>query len=189
MNSVNGIIPPFLLPRWTWNGIPPKHQTAAARSFLSTSSPNHCRFLSTIRRKSVFASGPFLAPSSATPSGHIASDHPDSSFSSFRKSYWRTYSASSSSSLVIPLLLLPLTRSTLTFASTFKNKTQSMRRQPFSTTPLLWRDHHFDTLKCVQRLKAEGFSEEQAKAMMLVLSDVIEESIQNLTRTMVLREG
>lgn len=56
-------------------------------------------------------------------------------------------------------------------------------------TPLLLRDHHFDTLKCVQRLKAEGFSEEQAKAMMLVLSDVIEESIQNLTRTMVLREG
>lgn len=189
MNSVNGVIPPFLLPRLTWNGILPKHQTAAARSFLSTSSPHHCRFLSTIRRKSLFASGPFLAPSSATPSGHIVSDHPDSSF---RKSYWRTYSASSSSSLVIPLLLLlppPLTRSTLTFATTFKNKTQSMRRRPFSTTPLLWRDHHFDTLKCVQRLKAEGFSEEQAKAMMLVLSDVIEESIQNLTRTMVLREG
>lgn len=62
-------------------------------------------------------------------------------------------------------------------------------RRSFSTTPLLLRDHHFDTLKCVQRLKAEGFSEEQAKAMMLVLSDVIEESIQNLTRTMVLREG
>ena len=51
------------------------------------------------------------------------------------------------------------------------------------------RDHHFDTLKFVQRLKDEGFSEEQSKAMMLVLSDVIEESIQNLTRTMVLREG
>ena len=41
----------------------------------------------------------------------------------------------------------------------------------------------------MQRLKDEGFSEEQSKAMMLVLSDVIEESIQNLTRTMVLREG
>lgn len=59
----------------------------------------------------------------------------------------------------------------------------------FSTTPTLSRDHHFDTLKFVQRLKDEGFSEEQSKAMMLVLSDVIEESIQNLTRTMVLREG
>lgn len=61
--------------------------------------------------------------------------------------------------------------------------------QYFSTTPTLSRDHHFDTLKFVQRLKDEGFSEEQSKAMMLVLSDVIEESIQNLTRTMVLREG
>lgn len=59
----------------------------------------------------------------------------------------------------------------------------------FSMTHVLLRDHHFDTLKFVQRLKDEGFSEEQSKAMMLVLSDVIEESIQNLTRTMVLREG
>lgn len=59
----------------------------------------------------------------------------------------------------------------------------------FSTTQTRPRDHHFDTLKFVQRLKDEGFSEEQSKAMMLVLSDVIEESIQNLTRTMVLREG
>ncbi|KAL8791303.1 MAG: hypothetical protein Q9195_005992 [Heterodermia aff. obscurata] len=58
----------------------------------------------------------------------------------------------------------------------------------FSTSQSLARDHHFDTLKFVQRLKDEGFSEEQSKAMMLVLSDVIEESIQNLTRTMVLRE-
>ena len=62
-------------------------------------------------------------------------------------------------------------------------------RRRFSTTPSMSRDHHFDTLKFVQRLKDEGFSEEQSKAMMLVLSDVIEESIQNLTRTMVLREG
>lgn len=59
----------------------------------------------------------------------------------------------------------------------------------FSTAPRWGRDHHFDTLKVVQRLKDEGFSEEQSRAMMLVLSDVIEESIQNLTRTMVLRAG
>jgi hypothetical protein len=61
------------------------------------------------------------------------------------------------------------------------------RRMFHSSKPLL-RDHHFDTLKFVQKLKDEGFSEEQATAMMRVLSDVIEESIQNLTRTMVLRE-
>ncbi|EON64954.1 hypothetical protein W97_04189 [Coniosporium apollinis CBS 100218] len=62
-------------------------------------------------------------------------------------------------------------------------------RRPFSATAHLSRDHHFDTLKFVQRLQDEGFNEEQTKAMMKVLSDVIEESIQNLTRTMVLREN
>ncbi|PWW76151.1 DUF1640-domain-containing protein [Tuber magnatum] len=50
------------------------------------------------------------------------------------------------------------------------------------------RDHHFDTLKFVQRLQEEGFSEEQSVALMRAMSDVIEESIQNLTRTMVLKE-
>ncbi|PGH34396.1 E3 ubiquitin-protein ligase SHPRH [[Emmonsia] crescens] len=61
-------------------------------------------------------------------------------------------------------------------------------RRAFHSTPANRRDHHFDTLKIVQRLKGEGFSEEQAVALMRVLNDVIEESIQNLTRTMVLRE-
>jgi hypothetical protein len=37
------------------------------------------------------------------------------------------------------------------------------------------RDHHFDTLKFVQRLKDEGFTEEQSVAVMKVLADVIEE--------------
>lgn len=67
--------------------------------------------------------------------------------------------------------------------------TVASQKALFSTAPHWGRDHHFDTLKVVQRLKDEGFSEEQSRAMMLVLSDVIEESIQNLTRTMVLREG
>ncbi|KAI4787733.1 DUF1640-domain-containing protein [Aureobasidium sp. EXF-8845] len=62
------------------------------------------------------------------------------------------------------------------------------QRRPFSATTQRKRDHHFDTLKFVQRLQDEGFTEEQAVAMMKVLSDVVEESIQNLTRTMVLRE-
>ncbi|KAK0667348.1 hypothetical protein QBC41DRAFT_324264, partial [Cercophora samala] len=60
--------------------------------------------------------------------------------------------------------------------------------RPFSSTPSRQRDHHFDTLRFVQRLQEEGFTEEQAVAMMKVLNDVIEESIQNLTRTMVPRE-
>lgn len=62
-------------------------------------------------------------------------------------------------------------------------------KRAFSTSRPHQKDHHFDTLKFVQRLKSEGFSEEQAVAMMRVLNDVIEESIQNLTRTMVLKEG
>lgn len=62
-------------------------------------------------------------------------------------------------------------------------------RRAFHATPVRPRDHHFDTLKFVKRLQAEGFSEEQSVAMMRVLNDIIQESIQNLTRTMVLREG
>ncbi|KAE9381427.1 DUF1640-domain-containing protein [Stipitochalara longipes BDJ] len=64
----------------------------------------------------------------------------------------------------------------------------SVHRRVFHATAHRARDHHFDTLKFVQRLQEEGFTEAQSVAMMKVLSDVIEESIQNLTRTMVLRE-
>jgi hypothetical protein len=62
-------------------------------------------------------------------------------------------------------------------------------QRAFHATPSRPRNHHFDTLRFVKRLQAEGFSEEQAVAMMRVLNDIIQESIQNLTRTMVLREG
>lgn len=53
--------------------------------------------------------------------------------------------------------------------------TELAARRQFSATTRNPRDHHFDTLKFVQRLKDEGFTEEQAEAMMRVLSDVIEE--------------
>ena len=87
-------------------------------------------------------------------------------------------------------------------------------RRSFHASAPRRRDHHFDTLRFVQRLQEEGFTEEQSVAMMKVLNDVIEEryahaytpffplaryhqltptirnpgSIQNLTRTMVPRE-
>jgi hypothetical protein len=48
-------------------------------------------------------------------------------------------------------------------------------KRHFSATTQRNRDHHFDTLKFVQRLQDEGFTEEQAVAMMKVLSDVVEE--------------
>lgn len=53
-------------------------------------------------------------------------------------------------------------------------KQQCIRRD-FHVTGARQRDHHFDTLKFVQRLRDEGFTEEQAAAMMTVLNDVIEE--------------
>jgi hypothetical protein len=49
------------------------------------------------------------------------------------------------------------------------------RSRSFHATAMQLRDHHFDTLKFVQRLKEDGFTEEQSVAMMKVLSDVIEE--------------
>lgn len=48
-------------------------------------------------------------------------------------------------------------------------------RRHFSASAPQQKDHHFDTLKFVQRLKDEGFTEEQAEGMMRILSDVIEE--------------
>ncbi|KAK8088582.1 hypothetical protein PG997_003543 [Apiospora hydei] len=50
----------------------------------------------------------------------------------------------------------------------------ALRRSFHSTAPRM-RDHHFDTLKFVQRLQSEGFTEDQSAAMMKVLNDVIEE--------------
>jgi hypothetical protein len=48
-------------------------------------------------------------------------------------------------------------------------------RHAFHATARRERDHHFDTLKFVQKLQSEGFTEEQSTAMMKVLNDVIEE--------------
>ncbi|KAK5328102.1 Protein fmp32, mitochondrial [Exophiala xenobiotica] len=77
----------------------------------------------------------------------------------------------------------PATKHNGTYATAFH-----VARRTFATTKANKKSHHFDTLKFVGRLKAEGFNETQAVAMMRVLNSVIEESIQNLTRTMVLKE-
>lgn len=60
-------------------------------------------------------------------------------------------------------------------------------RRNFSATAQQSKDHHFDTLKFIQRLKEEGFTDEQAEGMMRVLGDVIEErcgAIHNTCRIM-----
>lgn len=59
------------------------------------------------------------------------------------------------------------------FAAGYASTLEFHRR--FSATAPQAKDHHFDTLKFVQRLKEEGFTDEQAEGMMRVLSDVIEE--------------
>ncbi|RKF62942.1 Protein FMP32, mitochondrial [Golovinomyces cichoracearum] len=78
------------------------------------------------------------------------------------------------------------------YTKLFQERKREWKRVPFlqkfHTSYRRPRDHHFDTLRFVQRLQEEGFTQEQSVAMMKVLSDVIEESIQNLTRTMVMRE-
>lgn len=50
-------------------------------------------------------------------------------------------------------------------------------RRAFSATSSRFRNHHFDTLKFVQKLKDEGFTEDQAVSLMKVLNDVIEERL------------
>lgn len=53
-------------------------------------------------------------------------------------------------------------------------------RRAFHASAPRRRDHHFDTLKFVQRLQGEGFTEEQSVAMMKVLNDVIEERSEEI---------
>ncbi|KAL1900593.1 Protein fmp32, mitochondrial [Sporothrix stenoceras] len=81
----------------------------------------------------------------------------------------------------------PQRRQTVKSAPSF-SPSSLLARRAFHASAARRRDHHFDTLKFVQRLQDDGFTEDQSVAMMKVLNDVIEESIQNLTRTMVLRE-
>ncbi|PGH14855.1 hypothetical protein AJ80_05781 [Polytolypa hystricis UAMH7299] len=103
--------------------------------------------------------------------------------------YLSTASSSSQSPPTTTLNSNPLTSGApIRYNGVYVAAFKPAKRAFFHSTPVSRRDHHFDTLKLVQRLKAEGFSEEQAVSMMRVLNDVIEESIQNLTRTMVLRE-
>lgn len=56
-------------------------------------------------------------------------------------------------------------------------------RRNFSATRSQLKDHHFDTLKFVQRLKEEGFTDEQAEGMMKILGDVIEERFASFHNT------
>ena len=62
------------------------------------------------------------------------------------------------------------------------NQPSHLSIRNFSRTSTRHRDHHFDTLRFVSRLRQEGFTEEQAVSLMKVLSDVIEERYENLEK-------
>lgn len=161
-------IPRFLLPRLTWSTLPAKSPVKPAiKSFqhfpiagtqITTTSRSH-HTISNNTSQSKTRQRRFSAPSSPQAK---------------RRALVASSSAVTSSAPI---------RHNGVYATTFKQA-----QRAFSTTPTNRKSHHFDTLKFVQRLKSEGFNEAQATAMMRVLNDVIEESIQNLTRTMVLKE-
>lgn len=170
-------VPRNILPRLTWNSsssrppVIPSHQLA-----LSTRHrPQQAQSWSPLSRQLHLLSTPYkpTSPFSASARGvHSASTLTR-----------RSSSSSASTRPSIEPLSNPV-RYNGAYVAAF-----NPARRAFHATPARSRDHHFDTLKFVKRLKDEGFSEEQAVAMMRVLNDIIQESIQNLTRTMVLKEG
>ncbi|PCG89939.1 Protein of unknown function DUF1640 [Penicillium occitanis (nom. inval.)] len=160
------VTPRYLLPRLTWNGAPRITITAIQGAPISTlrSQGNKAEEYQLNSRK-------YHTPSAPVRRSSVSSS---SRFSSLTRSSPTTTSTNTDS---IPI------RHNGVYVAAFKPA-----RRAFHESAVMSRDHHFDTLKFVQRLKMEGFSEEQAVAMMKVLNDVIQESIQNLTRTMVLKE-
>ncbi|KAB8256262.1 hypothetical protein BDV32DRAFT_129344 [Aspergillus pseudonomiae] len=169
-------VPRSILPRLTWNGssarttLPPQSNILSARQQQKTlrihSRNSAGRRLHTLT----------FSPYSSTSVSAIVGEPTLSSIS-------RRLPSSTSPSISRPAPTGNPIRYNGVYVAAFKPA-----RRAFHASAPQQRDHHFDTLKFVQRLKEEGFSEEQAVAMMRVLNDVIQESIQNLTRTMVLRE-
>lgn len=169
-NTVTGV-PRSILPRLIWNGTSPRvttrpqHHHQRMRSWDPLARPLHALSFSPHSSRLLSTAAAASTSREIVPSSSATTTTRRPSFSSSRPS-------------IEPV------RYNGVYVATFKPA-----RRAFHATPSRGRDHHFDTLKFVQRLKNEGYSEEQAVAMMKVLNDVIQESIQNLTRTMVLREG
>lgn len=169
-------VPRTALPRLTWNG----------SSRIATFSPTHNTPLSKRQQKQLsihahnslsrklYSSTSFYSPPIFPVTGHVE--------------YLAVRGLSTSTNSILKHSFAESRGNPVRYNGVYVAAFKPARRA-FHASAALARDHHFDTLKFVQRLKDEGFSEEQAVAMMRVLNDVIQESIQNLTRTMVLREG
>ncbi|KAI1174962.1 hypothetical protein F4777DRAFT_552056 [Nemania sp. FL0916] len=165
MASITGTavhsLPRFLLPQLSWTG-PTGASTSALRGAAAFASISRSRSQPTPQRPRIPTRTTFV------PAAAVAF-HTARQYESYRQC--ATPSKTRNEKLLATRRILQ----------------PSLRRTFHATAPRA-RDHHFDTLKFVQRLQSEGFTEDQSVAMMKVLNDVIEESIQNLTRTMVLRE-
>jgi Protein of unknown function (DUF1640) len=164
-------LPRFLLPRITWLQVAAK---GAASQLRPNVRANHNR---------PAAAAPPPSPHRLTQRRtlHTAPPPPQLAFPPFQRPAFPTGTPRKQQT-PLPANAPPI-RHNGVYVAAFKPA-----KRAFSTSQPHPKDHHFDTLKFVQRLKGEGFREEQAVAMMRVLNDVIEESIQNLTRTMVLKE-
>ncbi|KAF7712909.1 Uncharacterized protein PECH_002505 [Penicillium ucsense] len=169
-------IPRSILPRLTWNSsssrpaVTPSHCAAIAkRPSYDHYAQARSSFSRQTHRNEIEAQ--YRAFSTAV-------QHPRRSSASLRRP-----SASAQTNLTPQQTVTSPVRHNGVYVAAFKPA-----QRAFHATPSRPREHHFDTLRFVKRLQAEGFSEEQAVAMMRVLNDIIQESIQNLTRTMVLRE-
>lgn len=168
-------VPRSILPRLTWNSSSSRPSVTSHHAALATRQRQHyLQGWSPLNRQIQYIHTPHRSSRGISTSIH------DSRFAStvYRRTSASTTTRSSAEPLGTPI------RHNGVYVATFRPA-----QRAFHATPARPRDHHFDTLKFVKRLRAEGFSEEQAVAMMRMLNDIIQESIQNLTRTMVLREG
>ncbi|KAK2768839.1 hypothetical protein FQN54_000699 [Arachnomyces sp. PD_36] len=176
-------VPRFLLPGLTWNGTPlrttlvPRGVTGASGTKQQRRQLSGQHTLQRTHKNAISTFSIYANHNSPSLCRRLSTTSTASSTHSTRSDISRTTGTATTSALTAPV------RYNGVYVAAY-----NPARRAFHATPTRPRDHHFDTLKFVQRLKDEGFSEEQAVATMRVLSDVIEESIQNLTRTMVLRE-
>lgn len=171
-------VPRSILPRLTWNSSSSRPSvTSSHHAVLATRQrQQYLQGWSPLNRQIHSLSTSYR--SSRAISTSVRAPRPSSTVSQYTSRLIAKCSTSSAEPLGNPI------RHNGVYVATYRPA-----QRAFHATPSRQRDHHFDTLKFVKRLQAEGFSEEQAVAMMRVLNDIIQESIQNLTRTMVLREG
>ncbi|EAW15877.1 CCDC90 family protein [Aspergillus fischeri NRRL 181] len=173
-------VPRSLLPRLTWNGSSTRITVAPPQGNpLSTLRPQPQQRIQNLSRVCPQHRSPSLYPHQAR---FFSAASRDLSPTTLVARCPSTSSRAPKNRPALEDLNNPI-RYNGVYVATFKPA-----RRAFHASASLQREHHFDTLRFVQRLKDEGFSEEQAVAMMRVLNDVIQESIQHLTRTMVLRE-